>query len=62
MGKAEEWGRVDCTVVCEESLIWIEGMPVVVGNEPMTAGFLCLLCIIFIVSKVKLWSFCTKYD
>ena len=38
MGKAEERGWVDCVVVCEESLIWFEGMPVVVGDELMTAG------------------------
>lgn len=30
MGKAEERCRVDRIVVCEESLIWFEGMPVVV--------------------------------
>jgi hypothetical protein len=43
MGKAEERCRVDCTVVCEESLIWFEGLPVVVGDEPMAAGlFLCV--------------------
>ena len=42
MGKAEERCWVDCAVVCEESLIWFEGMPVVVGEEPMAAGlFLC---------------------
>ena len=40
MGKAEERRWVDCAVVCEESLIRFEGMPVVVGDEPMTAGFL----------------------
>lgn len=45
MGKAEERCRVDCVVVCEESLIWSEGMPVVVGDEPMAAGFLYLLYI-----------------
>ena len=43
MGKAEEWGWVDCTVVCEENLIWFEGMPVVVGDEPMAAGFFYIL-------------------
>lgn len=42
MGKAEERGRVDCFIVCEESLIWFEGMPVVIGDEPMTAGFFSL--------------------
>mgnify|MGYP006988977735 CR=1 FL=1 len=42
MGKAEEWRRVDCFVVCEESLIWFEGMPVVVGDELTAAGlFAC---------------------
>ena len=30
---------MDRVVVCEESLIWNEGMPVVVGDEPMAAGF-----------------------
>jgi len=43
MGKAEERCRVDCTVVCEKSLIWFEGMPVVVGDEPMTAGLFLLI-------------------
>ena len=38
MGKAKEWSWVDCAVVCKESLIWFEGMPVVVGDELMTAG------------------------
>ncbi len=43
MGKAEERCRVDCVVVCEESLIWLEGVPVVVCNERMAMGlFLCL--------------------
>ena len=42
MGKAEERCRVDRVKLCEESLIWFEGMPVVAGDEPMTAGlFLC---------------------
>lgn len=40
MGKAEERCRVDCAVVCKESLIWLEGVPVVVGDESMAAGFL----------------------
>ena len=39
MGKAEEWCRLDCIVVCEESIIWFEDMPVVVGDEPMATGF-----------------------
>ena len=43
MGKAEEWCRMDRAVVCEESLIWFEGLPVVVGDELMAAGVLCLL-------------------
>ena len=38
MGKAEERCRVDCVVVLQESLISFEGMPVVVGDEPMAAG------------------------
>ena len=38
MGKTEERCRVDCSVVCEESLIWFEGMPVVVCDERMAAG------------------------
>lgn len=43
MGKAEERCGVDRAVVCEESLIWFEGMPVVVCNERMATGlFLCL--------------------
>ena len=28
--------------VYEESLIWFEDVPVVVGDEPMAAGFFCL--------------------
>lgn len=51
MGKAEERGWVDCTVVCEESLIWFEGMPVVVGYESMAAGILCLLYILRLAYK-----------
>ena len=39
MGKAEERCRMDCVVVCEESLIRFEGMPVVVGDEPMATVF-----------------------
>ena len=42
MGKAEERCRVDRIELCEESLIWFEGMPVVVGDEPMTAGIFLL--------------------
>ena len=40
MGKAEERGWVHCVGLCEESLIWFEGVPVVVGDELMAAGFL----------------------
>ena len=39
MGKAEERCWVDCVELCEESLMWFERMPVVVGDEPMAAGF-----------------------
>ncbi len=38
MGKAEERCRVDRIELCEESLIWFEGIPVVVGDESMAAG------------------------
>ena len=41
MGKAEERCWVDRFIVCEESIIWFDGMPVVIGDEPMTAGFFC---------------------
>ena len=54
MGKAEEWCRMDCAVVCEESLIWFEGMPVVVGDELMTAGVLCLLYVFWPEYKVSI--------
>ena len=30
---------MDRIELCEESLIWFEGMPVVVGDESMAAGF-----------------------
>ena len=46
MGKVEERCRVDRAVVCEESLIWFEGMPVVVGDKPMAAG-------LFYIDKVR---------
>ena len=46
MGKAEERCRVDCAVVCEEGLIWFEGLPVVVGDEPMAAGLFGARCTI----------------
>ena len=46
MGKAEERSRMDWIVVCEESLIWFEGMPVVVGDKPMAAG-------LFYIDKVR---------
>ena len=39
MGKDEERCRVDRIQLCEENLIRFEGMPVVVGDEPMAAGF-----------------------
>ena len=39
MGKVEEQCRVDCIVVCEENLIWFEGMPVVVCVMWVAAGF-----------------------
>ena len=39
MGKAEERGRFRCAGLREESLIWFEGVPVVVGDKPMAAGF-----------------------
>ena len=54
MGKAEERCRMDCAVVCEESLIWFEGMPVVVGDEPMAAGlflFIVVLCECVLILK-----------
>ena len=38
MGKAEERCRLDCAIICEENLIWFEGMPVVIGDESMAAG------------------------
>lgn len=38
MGKTEERSRVYCAGLCEESLIWFKGMPVVVGDEPMATG------------------------
>ena len=43
MGKAEERCWVDCVELCEESLMWFEGMPAVVGDEPMAAGFFYLV-------------------
>ena len=43
MGKAEERSRVDRIVVCEERLIWFEGMPVVVGDESMAAGLFLII-------------------
>ena len=52
MGKAEERCRVDCIVICEESLIWFKGMPVVIGDEPMAAGlflFIVVLCHFIVV-------------
>lgn len=41
MGNAEERCRVDRAVVCEESLIWFEGVPVVVCDERMAVGLFC---------------------
>ena len=52
MGKVEERCRVDRAVVCEESLIWFEGMPVVVCDERMAAGlflFIVVLCHFIVV-------------
>ena len=46
MGETEERCWVDCIVVCEESLLLFENMPVVVGDEPMAAGILCLLYVL----------------
>lgn len=37
-GADEERNRMDCAVVCEERMIWFEGMPVVVSDELMAAG------------------------
>ena len=42
MGKAEERCWMDRIELCEESLIWFEGMPVVVGDEPVATGFFLL--------------------
>lgn len=39
MGKAEERCRVDRIELLQESLIWFEGMPVVVGEKLMNVGF-----------------------
>lgn len=39
MGKAEERGWFHCAGLCEENLIWFEGMPVVIGDKSMAAGF-----------------------
>lgn len=38
MGKAEERCRFHFAGLYEESLIWFEGMPVVVGDELMATG------------------------
>jgi len=43
---------VDCIVICEESLIWFEDMPVVFCDEPMAAGlflFIVVLCHFIVV-------------
>ena len=52
MGKAEERGRFHFAGLCEESLIWFEGMPVVVGEEPMATGlfYLVVFCCFIVVS------------
>ena len=39
MGEAEERNWMDQFGFCEESLIWFEGVPVVVCDEWMAAGF-----------------------
>ena len=39
MGKAEERCRVDRVVFLQESLIWFEGMPVVVGESRWLRAF-----------------------
>ena len=46
MGKTEERCRIHCFGLCKESLIWIEGMPVVVGDELMAA-------VLFYIDKVR---------
>ena len=51
MGKAEERCRVDRIVVCEESLIWFEGMPVVVWLVWLDG---CGL--IFILTNFVVWN------
>ena len=38
MGKTEERCRMGRIELCEESLIWSEGMPVVVGDELIATG------------------------
>ena len=52
MGKAEERCGMDCAVVLQESLISFEGMPVVVGDEPMATGlfYLVVFCCFIVVS------------
>lgn len=44
MGKAEERGWFHCAGLCEENLIWFEGMPVVIGDKSMAAGFFGTMC------------------
>ena len=36
--KEDKIYEMDCAVVCEERMIWFEGMPVVVSDELMAAG------------------------
>lgn len=48
MGKAEEWCRLDKSGLCGESLIWFEGLPVVVCDKRMAAGFFCTGKIMYI--------------
>ena len=45
MGKAEERGWFHCAGLCEENLIWFEGMPVVIGDKSMAAGFFLVQCV-----------------
>ena len=52
MGKAEERSWIHCARLCEENLIWFEGMLVVVGEELTSTGILCLLYIIKLKCKV----------
>lgn len=51
MGKAEERCRMDRVVICEESLICFDGMPVVIGDKSMAPG-------LFFIDKLR----CLEYD